>query len=306
MGQDYTPFNQHILNTKNKDAVSFFNISGDTILVVPIPRKNKFYTTMKEFINFASESQQIGFWQLVAEQIELCFLTSDIDKLYISTHGLGVNYFHLRICTKPKYYHTIKFTQPNNSALLNQPNNSALLNRPNNSALLNQSNNSALLNQSNNSALLNQPNNSALLNQSNNSALLNQSTNSALLNQSTNSALLNQSNNSALLNQSNNSALLNQSNNSALLNQSNNSALLNQPNNYSYIIYWNRIPWKRDDPIYVYDVKNKTEEQHTNTSVINKFPPPPPFSMWGTPIGHFSAYNIKLVDTKSEYEKYKI
>lgn len=107
--QDYSPFNQHILNTKNKDAVSFFNISGDTILVVPIPRKNKSYVTIKEFIDFASENQQIGFWKLVAEQIELCFLTSNIDKLYISTHGLGVSYFHLRICVKPKYYHTERF-----------------------------------------------------------------------------------------------------------------------------------------------------------------------------------------------------
>jgi hypothetical protein len=209
IGQDYTPFSQHILNTNNKDAVSFFNISGDTILVVPIPRKNKFYTTIKEFIDFASESQQIGFWKLVAEQIESCFLTSDIKKLYISTHGLGVSYFHLRICTKPKYYHTEKFINPRYSTALNQ-----------------------------------------------------------------------------------------------------------QQRNYSYIMYWKNLDWSSKDPIYVYDIKNKTEEKHNQGSVLHKFPPPcmlgcepatpPPFSMWGTPFGHFSQYNIKMVGTKDEYEKYKI
>ena len=30
-------------------------------------------------------------------------------KIYVSTHGLGVPYFHLRIDLEPKYYITSKF-----------------------------------------------------------------------------------------------------------------------------------------------------------------------------------------------------
>lgn len=75
-------------------------------------------------------------------------------------------------------------------------------------------------------------------------------------------------------------------------------------NRYKYIMYWKDFNWLCNDPIYVYDVKNKTEEQHNKTSVLNKFPPPPPFAMWGTPLGHFSQYNIMMVGSKSEYEKY--
>ncbi len=136
----------------------------------------------------------------MAEQIESCFLTSDINKLYISTHGLGVSYFHLRICTRPKYYHTERFINPTYPTPLNS----------------------------------------------------------------------------------------------------------RYSYNYSYIMYWKNLDWNCKDLIYVYDVKNKIEKQYNKTSVLDKFPPPPPFSMWGTPFDHFSQYNIMMVGTKLEYEKYKI
>jgi hypothetical protein len=59
--QDYSPFNQHILNTKNKDAVSFFNISGDTILVVPIPRKINYIQQLRNLLILLQKVNKFNF-----------------------------------------------------------------------------------------------------------------------------------------------------------------------------------------------------------------------------------------------------
>jgi hypothetical protein len=46
-------------------VTSFYNISKDTLLIVPIPKQNKIYTTMKDFIDNASKTQQKEFWKKV-------------------------------------------------------------------------------------------------------------------------------------------------------------------------------------------------------------------------------------------------
>ena len=109
--QNYESFIKYInsSNNQSKDATVFYNLSKDTLLIIPIPRKNKLYVTIKDFMDNASIDQQTGFWKIVAEQIKSIFLETNINNLYISTHGLGVPYFHLRLCIKPKYYHTQKF-----------------------------------------------------------------------------------------------------------------------------------------------------------------------------------------------------
>jgi hypothetical protein len=72
-------------------------------LIIPIPRKNKVFTTLKDFIDNASETQQIEFWKHVAFCIQE--MLKIVDKVYVNTHGLGVYYLHVRIDTKPKYYY---------------------------------------------------------------------------------------------------------------------------------------------------------------------------------------------------------
>lgn len=105
--QDYSLFIDYINTSNNKYATSFYNLSKDTKLIIPIPRKNKNYTTIKDFIDNASRNQQKEFWRIVANEINE--LLKNHDKIYISSHGLGVYYFHLRLCTYPKYYHTEEF-----------------------------------------------------------------------------------------------------------------------------------------------------------------------------------------------------
>ena len=105
--QDYSSFIDYIQNSKNQYVTSFINLSGDTLLIIPIPKKNKDYTTIKDFCDNASITQQKHFWKRVAIEIEK--ILRDNDKIYVSTHGLGVPYFHLRLDKIPKYYNSREF-----------------------------------------------------------------------------------------------------------------------------------------------------------------------------------------------------
>jgi hypothetical protein len=106
--QDYSPFIQYINKSKNKYVTSFMNLTKDTMLIIPTPRKNKNFTTIKDFIDNASILQQKKYWKYVSNIIKK-LTKNNKYKYYISTHGLGVYYFHLRISKIPKYYHTQSF-----------------------------------------------------------------------------------------------------------------------------------------------------------------------------------------------------
>ena len=109
--ENYFDFQKYINLSPNKYVTSFFNLSKDTILVIPIPKKNKNFSNLKNFIDQASKIQQKQFWKHVADIIEI-----EKDKhqyLWVSTHGLSVPYLHVRISTSPKYYHNSKLANPN-------------------------------------------------------------------------------------------------------------------------------------------------------------------------------------------------
>lgn len=103
--QNYRNFSKYF--KKHKDVVSFINLSKTALLVVPVPRKGKNYTTLKDFMDNASKSQQKMFWKHAASVIRS--MLKKYDKLWVSTHGLGVPYLHLRVEVEPKYYKTSSF-----------------------------------------------------------------------------------------------------------------------------------------------------------------------------------------------------
>jgi hypothetical protein len=107
--QNTTSFHDHIFKSKTKYATSFPNLSGDTILVIPMPMKGKNFPTIKDFIDNSDEIQQIYFWKKVANETKK--MMKKFDKIWVSTSGLGVPYCHVRICTKPKYYFDNKLKQ---------------------------------------------------------------------------------------------------------------------------------------------------------------------------------------------------
>lgn len=100
--QNYNEFKKYIDCSKNKYVVSFYNLSKTTLLIIPIPKKNKNFSTLNNFCKFSSKTQQYFFWKKVAFEINK--FKKNNDKIFISTHGLGVPYFHLRLESHPKYY----------------------------------------------------------------------------------------------------------------------------------------------------------------------------------------------------------
>ena len=104
--QNKKEFQEYILKSKNKYVVAFPNLSGDTILVIPIPVHGKNYATLRDFIDNAPLIQQQAFWKKVANIAKGSELNGDV---WISVHGLGVAYTHVRISHTPKYYFDDKF-----------------------------------------------------------------------------------------------------------------------------------------------------------------------------------------------------
>ena len=103
--QDYTPFLEQIQDGSdiNQIARSFYNKSGDTLLIIPYPHPTIQYPTIKEFIDNAPQEIKSEFWKFVVDQIKQFISTHSV--VYISTHGLGVNYFNLRLCVQSRSIH---------------------------------------------------------------------------------------------------------------------------------------------------------------------------------------------------------
>ena len=108
--QDVTPFQTHLDASRNKHVVVFPNLSGDTMLVVPQPVNGKNYATLRDFIDNASHEQQQCFWKTVATTA-LTMMQRD-RSIWISVHGTGVDYTHVRLSYEPKYYFDTRLAQP--------------------------------------------------------------------------------------------------------------------------------------------------------------------------------------------------
>lgn len=100
--QNPKDFQEYITKSSNKYVTSFPNLSKDTMLVIPMPLRGKNYATLKDFIDNAPEIQQQYFWKKVAK-VAKEFMDKH-EKIWISVHGLGVAYTHVRISSIPKYY----------------------------------------------------------------------------------------------------------------------------------------------------------------------------------------------------------
>ena len=83
-------------------VVSFPNLGKNALLVVPCPvAGNEVYGHLATFCRLAPEKQITDFWAAVGKNTQ----TSLSDQpLWLSTHGLGVYWLHVRLDTRPKYY----------------------------------------------------------------------------------------------------------------------------------------------------------------------------------------------------------
>jgi hypothetical protein len=110
--QNYSSFADHIDRNRDKYACSFPNLGRDSILIVPTPQfckegQKKYlldYKNISQFTKNAPKEQQYKFWQEVGNKMKESLNENEAPK-WLSTHGLGVYYLHVRIDKFPKYYH---------------------------------------------------------------------------------------------------------------------------------------------------------------------------------------------------------
>ena len=92
---------------ERKIVHNFKNLSGDATLISPDIYSNLNFSNIYNFVD-PYDKQIISndiislFWTTVIENI-LDIL--QFNNIWISTSGLCVNWFHLRLSIKPKYYH---------------------------------------------------------------------------------------------------------------------------------------------------------------------------------------------------------
>ena len=84
-----------------------------------------------------------------------------------------------------------------------------------------------------------------------------------------------------------------------------NNKLNNFNQNKKYLIFWKDMDFSYNGDIYVFDTIIIKEEIYNKNTIIQKFPIPPPFSMWGSPFGHFSQYNVNIFCNILLYQKEK-
>jgi hypothetical protein len=83
-------------------VVSFANLGGDAILVVPTPLgPDAAYGHLAAFVREAPDAQRHALWEMVGREMERRLSAAPV---WLSTAGAGVSWLHVRLDDRPKYY----------------------------------------------------------------------------------------------------------------------------------------------------------------------------------------------------------
>lgn len=106
-------------NAKGKACAVFSNLSGDATLVSPLPSDatNNLSKDLASFVRFVQVEKVSQFISDFLQEYH-CKLLESRGNIYLSTHGTGVNWLHVRIEPEMKYYVTRCFPRSNDFPLL--------------------------------------------------------------------------------------------------------------------------------------------------------------------------------------------
>jgi hypothetical protein len=95
------PFLQQIREARYTSV--FDNLGGDARMIVPAGEGGvKPYAHLMAFVRSAAPEEWHDFWQKVGEEV---LKTVNQRPVYLNTHGLGISWLHVRLDSRPKYYH---------------------------------------------------------------------------------------------------------------------------------------------------------------------------------------------------------
>jgi hypothetical protein len=99
---DSSAFSEHFSTSSAEQVVTFSNLSGDAVLVVPLPvAQNEAYTHLAVFLRQAPAEQISALWRNVGHALEARLSNAPV---WLSTAGMGVSWLHVRLDSRPKYY----------------------------------------------------------------------------------------------------------------------------------------------------------------------------------------------------------
>jgi len=99
---DPQPFEDQFARHPDAEIITFPNLGGDALLVVPTPvAQNEAYPHLAAFLRGAPKRQIQALWKAAAQAVRE---TLGVEPRWLSTAGLGVSWLHLRLDTRPKYY----------------------------------------------------------------------------------------------------------------------------------------------------------------------------------------------------------
>jgi hypothetical protein len=99
---DPRPFEAQFASQPDSDVVTFHNLGGDALLVVPRPiGPREVYPHLAAFLRGAPRHQVSALLKATAVAVRDHL---SANATWLSTAGLGVSWLHLRLDSRPKYY----------------------------------------------------------------------------------------------------------------------------------------------------------------------------------------------------------
>merc|ERR1711933_707289 len=106
---DSEAFSEHIAPVSGKETSCIFrNLGGDSTLVAPAQAtpQNQLYAHIASFYREATVTQRDMQWRALGRAIEEHGERLGQDAtIWVSTSGLGIFWLHMRVDSRPKYYH---------------------------------------------------------------------------------------------------------------------------------------------------------------------------------------------------------
>jgi len=106
LNADFTPFNKFNINSNTNDIRVFPNLSNTSILISPCYNKLfniQSYAHIGIFMKNFNTKQQIDLIYTMFSVYITTLKSKPNDFMWLSTHGKGVGWLHIRIDTQPKY-----------------------------------------------------------------------------------------------------------------------------------------------------------------------------------------------------------